>query len=102
VHSDLPMGPVAPLLAASAIATRTTRNGTVMAPTEALTVEQALRAITIEAAWQLRLDDELGSLAAGKRADLVALGADPFTTDAADWPEIEIEATIVGGRVYEP
>jgi len=100
VHSDLPMGPVAPLLAASAIATRATRNGTTMAPTEALSVEDALRAITIEAAWQLRLDHEVGSLAAGKLADLVVLADDPFTTDPIDWPAIEIEATVVGGRVY--
>lgn len=101
VHSDLPMGPVEPLLAASAVATRATRNGTVMAPTEALSVEQALRSITIEPAWQLRLDNELGSLAAGKRADLVALSADPFETDPAEWPAIAIEATVVGGRVYD-
>lgn len=101
VHSDLPMGPVEPLLAASALATRTTRNGTLLAPEERLNAVDAIKAITIEPAWQLRLDHELGSLAAGKRADLVALDADPFAADPATWPEIGIAATVVGGRVYE-
>ncbi len=101
VHSDVPMGPLAPLLAASAMVTRTTSNGTVMAPGEALTAEQALRTITIDAAYQMRLDHRIGSLAAGKDADFVALGDDPLAMDPADWPTIEILGTVSRGIVTD-
>ncbi len=102
LHSDVPMGPVQPLLAASSMATRTTRDGAVLAPAEALSVPDALAAITIEAAYQLRLDHEVGSLASGKRADFVVLDADPFDTDPASWPDIGVVATVVGGEVFWP
>lgn len=99
VHSDVPMGPLAPLLAASAMATRTTSNGTVMGAGEALTPEQALRTITIDAAYQMRLDHRIGSLAGGKDADLVVLDTDPLSTDPAAWPSIEILGTVSRGIV---
>lgn len=100
LHSDVPMGPVAPLLAASALATRTTRGGQVLSPTERLSPIDALRSITTEPAYQLRLDHEIGSLAAGKRADMVALSADPLALDPAEWPDLTIAATVVGGEVF--
>ncbi len=100
VHSDLPMAPVRPLLAAQAIATRRTREGTVMGPEEAVSIDDALGSITIEAAYQMRMDHEIGSLAAGKLADLVALGADPYEVGAEALDSIEILATVVGGDVF--
>ena len=100
LHSDLPMGPLRPLLAASIMATRTSMSGEVLAPAERLTPYDALAAVTIEAAWQLRLDHEIGSLAAGKQADLTILDDDPFEIDPAGWPEISIRATVLGGEVY--
>ncbi|MCS5671601.1 MAG: amidohydrolase family protein, partial [Acidimicrobiales bacterium] len=100
LHSDLPMGPIQPLLAASVAATRRSASGAVMAPSEQLSAYDALAAVTIEAAWQLRLDHEIGSLAAGKMADLVALDDDPFEADPADWPDIGIRATVLSGREY--
>ncbi len=101
VHSDVPMGPLAPLLAASTMVTRRTSDGTVMAPGEALTVEQAMRSITLDAAFQMRLDHRIGSIAAGKDADFVALAEDPFETDPAAWPDIEILGAVSRGRVVE-
>lgn len=101
VHSDVPMGPLAPLLAASTMVTRRTIDGTVMAPGEALSIDQALRSITIDAAFQMRLDHRIGSLAAGKDADLVALAEDPTEVDPASWPSIVIAGTVSRGRVCE-
>ena len=98
LHSDLPMGPVAPLLAAQAVATRRTRGGTVLGEPERMSLQGALRAVTIEAAHQLRLDHEIGSLASGKLADMTVLGADPTEVGAEALSEIPIVATIVGGR----
>ncbi len=100
LHSDVPMGPLLPLEAASIAVTRTTTDGTVMCPEEALTPEDALRAVTIDAAFQMRLDHRIGSLAAGKDADMVVLDADPMDTDPADWPDIAVLATVRGGRVF--
>jgi len=100
LHSDLPMGPIEPMLAASVVATRTSASGTVLAPEERLSAYDAIAAVTIEAAWQLRLDHEIGSLAAGKSADMVVLADDPFETGPAAWPDIAIEATVMGGTVY--
>ena len=101
LHSDLPMGPIKPLLGASLLATRSTSSGRVPAPSECLTPYDAMAAVTIEAAWQLRLDHEIGSLAAGKLADMTVLDADPFEMDPAGWPDIGIPATIRGGQVHE-
>ena len=100
LHSDLPMGPLQPMLGASILATRMSGTGVVLAPEERLSSYDALAAVTIEAAWQLKLDHEIGSLASGKLADLTVLDADPFEVDAAAWPDIGILATVLGGRVY--
>lgn len=100
LHSDLPMGPAAPLLAAQACATRRTRGGVVMGEPERLSLDAALRSITIEAAHQLRLDHEIGSLAAGKLADITVLGADPYEVGPDGLADIDVVATIVGGQVF--
>jgi hypothetical protein len=100
LHSDLPMGPLEPLLAASIMATRLSGSGVVFAPEERLSMYDAIAAVTIEAAWQLFLDHEIGSLAAGKLADVTVLEEDPFEVDPAVWPDIDIRATMLSGRVY--
>lgn len=48
---------------------------------QGLTVEQAIRAMTIDAAWQLRMEGVIGSLAVGKYADVVVLEKNPFEVD---------------------
>ena len=100
LHSDLPMGPLEPLLAASAMATRTSGSGVVLGEHERLSPYDAIAAVTIEPAWQLFLDGEIGSLAAGKLADVTVLADDPFEMEPATWPDIDIEATMLSGRVY--
>ena len=100
LHSDLPMGPVQPLLAVSVAATRQASSGIVRGEHQRISVEQALRAVTIDAAWTLHKDHELGSIAAGKLADLVVLDADPFDVDPADIRDIGIHATIFEGTVH--
>ena len=77
LHNDPPVTPEEPLRNISVAVTRTAPSGRVLAPEERLTVEQAIRAQTIDAAWQLFADDVVGSLEVGKYADLVVLSADP-------------------------
>jgi hypothetical protein len=63
-----------------------------------LTVEQAIRAQTIDAAWQLFADDIVGSLEVGKYADMVVLSADPRTVPPGRIANLEVRATFLAGR----
>ncbi len=100
VHSDAPLAPPVPLRAASVHMTRATKEGAVSTPSERLTKEQALQAITLNAAWSLGLDDIIGSIEAGKLADFTVLGANPMETDAENWPEIPVWGVVLGGAVH--
>lgn len=66
---------------------------------ERLTREEALRGFTLDAAWSLFLDREVGSLEPGKRADLVVFGRDPMTVPAAEIPEVPVDYTLVDGEI---
>lgn len=98
LHNDPPVTPEEPLRNISVAATRTAPSGRVLAPEERLTVEQAIRAQTIDAAWQLFADDIVGSVQPGKYADLVVLSADPRTTAPEAIADIEVLATFLAGR----
>ncbi len=98
LHADSPMYPPGPLRLAGTAASRRTRLGDQLAPDQAISVEEALRAITIDAAWQLRMDDEVGSIEVGKRADFTVLDADPLRSGPTDLEHIDVTATWLGGR----
>ena len=100
LHSDfnLVVGPMAPLTAAWVAVNRIAAdNETVMAPGERISVDRALRAITVDAAFVLRRDHEIGSLEVGKLADLAILGADPYEVPPGSLRDIPVKGTIVGG-----
>ena len=69
-----------------------------LAPEERLTVEQAIRAQTIDAAWQLFADDIVGSLEVGKYADLVVLSDDPRSVPPEEIADLQVMATFLGGK----
>jgi len=98
LHADSPMFPPGPLHLIGTAVTRRTRRGDQIGASEAISVEQALRAVTIDAAWQLRMDDEIGSLVPGKRADLTVLAGDPLEVRAADLASIEVCGTWLDGQ----
>lgn len=100
MHSDCPMGPIEPLLAVTTAVTRRTASGRVLGPEQAVSVEAALRAVTLDAAWSLRLDHEVGSIAPGKRADFVVLEKSPFDVKPRHIRDIEIWGTVYEGRVF--
>jgi len=102
LHNDPPVTPEEPLRNISVAVTRMAPSGRVLAPEERLTVEQAIRAQTIDAAWQLFADDVIGSLEVGKYADLVVLSADPRTVPPEQIAELDVRATFLAGRqVYQ-
>jgi len=99
-HSDFMMAPAEPLLLAWCAANRLTRSGTVASPTECLTLTQALRGVTIDAAWALGLDHEIGSIAAGKMADFVVLEDDPYQLGVERLKDVRIAGTVFEGTPH--
>ncbi len=100
VHSDAPLAPPMPLLAAGRHMTRATREGGVSTPSERLSAEQALRAVTIEAAWSLGLEDEIGSIEIGKRANFTILAANPMELPGESWGAIPIQGVMLDGVMH--
>jgi predicted amidohydrolase YtcJ len=102
LHSDSPMAPLEPLTLVDAAVNRTTIDGNNNAEVEALSVHQALREITIDAAWMMRMEDSIGSIRAGKMADFTVLMLDPYSVDPATLKDIPIWGTVFEGKVYPP
>jgi predicted amidohydrolase YtcJ len=65
---------------------------------ERLSVDQALRAMTTNAAWQLGVEDHRGSLEPGKSADLVVLSRNPIATAPEEIADIEVRGTWIDGQ----
>ena len=99
-HSDLPMAPSEPLYLAWCGVNRTTPSGRVAAPDQRISVDQALRAVTIEAAYSWRKEDQIGSLAPGKIANLTILEQDPYAVPPATLKDIPIWGTVFEGRKF--
>ncbi|GAB3677699.1 amidohydrolase [Salinisphaera aquimarina] len=99
-HCDAPVTPLSPLFTAWCTVARRTPSGRVLGQHEGLSVERALRLITLDAAWTLRLDDCVGSLEIGKFADMAVLEEDPYDVGVDALPDIKVVATIVGGDVF--
>lgn len=98
-HSDMPMAPSQPLYLMWAAVNRTTPAGRVAGPEQRVSVEDALKAVTIEAAYSLRLEDEIGSIAPGKMANFTILDASPFTVDPQSIKDIKVWGTVLEGRL---
>ena len=98
-HSDYSVSPMSPLLAVQTAVTRSTRDGSVLNPAEGIDVMAALRAVTIDAAWQTHCDDVAGSLTPGKYADFVVLSDDPRTVEPAAIGTISVCQTRLAGAV---
>lgn len=100
-HSDLPMCPADPLLMMSYAVNRVTPSGRVAGPEQRIDVHEALRAVTIEAARSWRREDDLGSIAPGKIANMTVLDEDPYEADQSRMGDIAIRATVFEGRVFD-
>lgn len=100
IHSDAPVTPMGPLFTAWCAVNRRTMSGDTLGEAQKITVEEALRAITLGAAYTLGLDDEIGSIEVGKRAEFTVLGADPTTVDPMALKDVDVLGAVFGGRVH--
>ena len=100
LHSDFTMAPAEPLNSAWVAVNRINSEGDVMCPEECLTQQQALQAITINAAHVMGMADITGSIRSGKRADFTILDEDPLTCDPMNLRDINIYATVFEGKVF--
>ena len=95
--SDHPCGSNAPLVGIAAAVTRTSREGRVTAPQEALSASAALEAYTLGAARAAGIDAVTGSLEPGKRADLLVLSSNLLESPPTALASIRVLETWVGG-----
>lgn len=100
IHSDAPVTPLGPLFTAWCAVNRQTATGRVLGDQERIGVDEALRTITLGAAYTLKLDHEVGSLEVGKRADIAVLEDDPSEIGGERLKDVRVWGTVHGGRVF--
>ena len=98
VHNDAPIVPPDMLRLLWATTNRLTRSNQVLGPEQRISIYDALRAMTLYAAYQHFEETDKGSIGAGKLADLVVLSADPLATPREALLSLEVEATYARGR----
>jgi len=101
IHSDTPVTPVDPLFTMWCAVNRVTAAGNVLGARERITPYQALRAVTLDAAYTLHLDHAVGSLDVGKFADFAVLDQNPLAVEPMAIHDIKVHATVSGGEVFE-
>ena len=101
IHSDAPVTPLAPLFTAWCAVNRLTASGKVLGESERISVDSALRAITLGAAYTLKMDHLVGSIEPGKHADFAVLEEDPTAVAPEALKDIAVWGTITGGIATE-
>ena len=100
IHSDAPVTPLGPLFTAWCAINRQTISGRILGKPERISIDQALRAITLGAAYTLKLDSEIGSIEVGKKADFAVLEDDPYDVSPEKIKDIKVWGTVQNGRIF--
>ncbi len=98
LSSDSDVTSYRPMDTIAAAMERRTSSGAPIGASQALTLEESLRAHTISAAFALRMEDRIGSLEVGKRADIVVVDGDLVETPIAEIPAVGVWLTLIDGR----
>jgi hypothetical protein len=98
-HSDMPMAPAKPLALVWAAVNRVTAEGAVAGPGHKVSLDTALRAVTIDAAYSIRQEGHVGSIEVGKHANLTVLDRSPYEVAPAELEDIGVWGTMLEGRV---
>ncbi|MDH3705982.1 MAG: amidohydrolase [Acidimicrobiia bacterium] len=100
LHSDASVTPLGHRHTMWCAVNRLTPSGRVLGEHERISAADALRAVTLDAAYQQHLDHELGSIECGKRADFAVLAESPLDVDPLDIKDIPVWGTVVGGTPH--
>lgn len=98
-RSDMPMAPAQPMQLVWSALNRNTAEGPVAGPQHRVTLDTALRAITIDAACSIQMEKRVGSIEVGKDANLTVLDRNPCEVPAAELKDIKVWGTMLEGRV---
>ena len=99
LHTDGPCSPPGPLaLVSTAVTRRCIIDNSVVGPDQAVSLDDAIRAVTINAARQIGQGDRLGSLEKGKEADFTILESDPYKVSPDAIADIKVSETWVAGE----
>ena len=99
LHADSPMFPADGFSMMQTAITRRTDSGRILNADQSIDVRQALRAVTVNAAYQLGIDRQAGSLEVGKWADLQVVTESPYEVDAQKLNRVQTEQVYVAGRL---
>jgi hypothetical protein len=97
-HTDFVVAPLDQMFVIWTAVNRISRSGVVIGPDQRITPLEALKAITINVAYQYGEENSKGSLEPGKLADLVILDANPLTVDPMKIKDIKVVETIKEGK----
>jgi len=97
LHSDMPMAPASPLMLMHAAVNRDNFAGKIAGPNQRISKIEALKAVTINAAYVLRLEKMYGSIEVGKYANFTALNQNPLMIQDNQIKDIEILGTVLKG-----
>ncbi|HPA82121.1 MAG TPA: amidohydrolase [Thermoanaerobaculales bacterium] len=100
--TDVPVEPIDPIATFHAAVTRRMADGSAFYPTQRMAREEALRSMTLAAAFAAFEEHRKGSLEVGKLADLTVLSQDLLTVDEDEIKATEVLATVVGGSIRYP
>lgn len=100
-HSDFSMAPVEPLTLAWTAINRQTSQGSMFSQDQRISVYDAMKAVTIDAARTLNLENEIGSLKTGKIANFTILESNPFKVDPMDIKDINVKGVVYKGEYVE-
>jgi predicted amidohydrolase YtcJ len=101
LHSDAAVTPLGQLHTAWCAVNRLTASGRVLGEEEKISVYDALYSVTMGAAYQMKMDHEIGSIEPGKWADFTVLEEDPFTIDPIHLKDIDIWGTVLAGKPFK-
>jgi len=101
LHSDMPMAPASPLLLMDVALNRINLANQVAGPNQRISKLSALKAVTINAAYIMQIDDRYGSISKGKFANFTVLERNPLTTDSPEIGDINVEGTFSHGKYFK-
>lgn len=98
LHADQPMFESRPFRLIQTAVERKTKEGRIINVDEKIELLDAIKALTIHAAWQINMEDKIGSLEVGKYADFIVIDRNPFEIPIENLEDVRIIATYVNGN----